>query len=59
LIRWKVRSYVLNTPTNLLICEAGGGLEILEDELYETPSQLEKAHAEEIIIISGTLTVSP
>jgi hypothetical protein len=49
----------LNTPTHLLIREAGGGLETLEEEFYEPTSNHEIALSEEIVIISGTITVSP
>jgi hypothetical protein len=48
----------LNTPTNLLVLEAGGGYEILDEELFEVTSNCEKAQSEEIVIISGTITIS-
>jgi hypothetical protein len=50
----------LNTPTNLLIFEAGGGYDILnEEEFYEGPQSHEMTSQEEIVMISGTITVSP
>jgi len=50
----------LNTPTNLLILEVGGGYEISDtEEFYEVASNREKTLSEEIVIISGTITVSP
>ncbi len=49
----------MNTPTNLLTLEVGGGYEILDGETYETPSNHEIVPSEEIIIISGTITISP
>jgi hypothetical protein len=49
----------LNTPTNLLVLEAGGGYELLDEELFDVNSSREKAQSEEIVIISGTITVSP
>lgn len=53
----EIRRIKLNTPTNLLL-EAGGGYEILEEELYDKTAH-EKAQSEEIVIISGTITISP
>jgi len=49
----------LNTPSHLLTREAGGGLETLDEELYDATANLEIAQSEDIIIISGTITVSP
>ena len=45
----------MNTPANLLTLETGGGYEIQDERFYEH----ENAQSEEIVIISGTLTVSP
>ncbi len=43
-----------------MIMEVGGGYEILDsEELFEVPSSLELIQAEEVCIISGTITVSP
>jgi len=39
--------------------EAGGGCDILDEELYEVTSNHEKTQSEEVVIISGTITVSP
>lgn len=42
-----------------MVLEVGGGYEILDkEELFEVASSLE-AQAEEVCIISGTITVSP
>jgi hypothetical protein len=50
----------LSTPTNLLIMEAGGGYELLEkDEFFETSTVHEKAQSEQVVIISGKITISP
>ncbi len=48
----------MNTSTNLLVLEAGGGYEILDEEFYDNQNH-EMATSEEIFIISGTITVSP
>jgi hypothetical protein len=55
----KLGEMKLNTPTNLLVYEAGGGYELLDEELYECAPNHEIASSEDIVIISGTITVSP
>jgi len=46
----------LNTSTNLLTIEAGGVWDVLE---IEEISSNEKTASEEIVIITGKITVSP
>lgn len=46
----------MNTSANLLILEAGGACNVLE---IEELTSKEKPHAEEIVVITGKITVSP
>lgn len=57
-----IRSNILSTPINLLILERGEGCEILESaaadfDSYELSEEMNIS--EEIVLITGTLTVSP
>lgn len=54
----------MSTPTNLLTLEVGGGYEVLESTIseydhYDSPCIAETHASEEIVVISGTITVSP
>lgn len=57
-----IRSNTLSTPINLLTLERGAGCEILESAVTDFDSyelSEEMNISEEIVLISGTLTVSP
>ncbi|MCC5831491.1 MAG: hypothetical protein JJU12_00405 [Chlamydiales bacterium] len=54
----------MSTPTNLLTLEVGGGYEVFESATSEdnheaVPLGHEKDASEEVVVIRGTLTVSP
>lgn len=54
----------MSTPTNLLTLEVVGGYEVFESttsecDHYEFPETQERNASEEIVVIRGTLTVSP
>ncbi|MFZ0565429.1 MAG: hypothetical protein WAM28_04515 [Chlamydiales bacterium] len=48
----------MNNSTNLLTIEVGSGCDVAEYDFYETSSASENTQNEEVIVISGTLTVS-
>lgn len=53
----------LKTPLELLTVDAGSGCEVIDEfcnyEVYESATSREKVQSEEVIVISGTLKISP